>query len=135
MATIKDVARRAGVSTATASYVLNRKNRVSAQCECRVRRAIQDLRYTPSSTARKLKRARSSVIGFVADNISNRFPACLVHGLATAAAAEGYNVLISSGWRHGSWPHDHSLPEGRNGAAGVRGLPVAARFPTSLRPA
>jgi LacI family transcriptional regulator len=93
--TIKDVARRAGVSTATVSYVLNRKNRVSAQSEGRVQKAIQDLHYTPSNTARKLKRGRSSVIGFVADNISNRFPAHLVHGLATAAAAEGYNVLIS----------------------------------------
>lgn len=95
MVTIKDVARRAGVSIATVSYVLNGKDRVSAGCDRRVRQAIQDLHYTPNGTARKLKRGRSSVIGFVADNISNRFPACLVHGLASAAAAEGYNVLIS----------------------------------------
>ena len=95
MVTIKDIARRAGVSTATVSYVLNRKNRVSTECDRRVRQAIQDLNYTPNGTARKLKRGRSSVIGFVADNISNRFPACLVHGLATAAAAEGYTVLIT----------------------------------------
>ena len=95
MVTIKDIARRAGVSTATVSYVLNRKNRVSTECDRRVRKAIQDLNYTPNGTARKLKRGRTSVIGFVADNISNRFPACLVHGLATAAAAEGYTVLIT----------------------------------------
>ena len=95
MVTIKDVARRAGVSTATVSYVLNGKNRVSVPSVRRVRKAIQDLHYTPSGTARKLKRGRTSVIGFVADNISNRFPARLVHGLATAAAAAGYNVLIS----------------------------------------
>jgi DNA-binding LacI/PurR family transcriptional regulator len=61
----------------------------------RVRAAIQDLSYTPSGTARKLQRGRTSVIGFVADNISNRFPSRLVHGLATAAAAHHYNVLIS----------------------------------------
>ncbi len=95
MATIKDVARRAGVSTATVSYVLNRKNRVSPQSERRVKSAIQALHYTPSGTARKLKLGRSSVIGFVADNIANRFPAHVVRGLATAAAAEGYAVLIS----------------------------------------
>lgn len=95
MATIKDVARRAGVSTATVSYVLNRKDRVSARAERRVRSAIQALRYTPSGTARKLKLGRSSVIGFVADNIANRFPAHVVQGLATAAAAEGYTVVIT----------------------------------------
>ena len=95
MATIKDVARQAGVSTATVSYVLNRKDRVSAQSERRVKRAIQALHYTPSGAARKLKLGRSSIIGFVADNIANRFPAHLVQGLATAATAQGYAVLIS----------------------------------------
>ncbi|HEY9174698.1 MAG TPA: LacI family DNA-binding transcriptional regulator [Verrucomicrobiae bacterium] len=95
MATIHDVARRAGVSTATVSYVINQKRRVSEAVEQRVRAAVAALNYTPSSTARKLKRGRTSVVGFVADNISNRFPARLVHGLATAAAAAGYNILIS----------------------------------------
>jgi DNA-binding LacI/PurR family transcriptional regulator len=95
MATIKDVAQRAGVSTATVSYVLNNKQRVSEKSAQQVRAAIRDLNYTPSGTARKLQRGRTSVIGFVADNISNRFPARLVHGLATAAAAQHYNVLIS----------------------------------------
>jgi len=95
MATIIDVARRAGVSTATVSYVLNGKDRVSADSVQRVRAAVAALGYVPSGVARKLKRGRTSVIGFVADNISNRFPARLVHGLATTAAATGYNVLIS----------------------------------------
>lgn len=95
MATIKDVAQRAGVSIATVSYVLNRKERVSARAERRVRSAIKALRYTPSGTARKLRLGRGSVIGFVADNIANRFPAHVVHGLATVAAAKGYTVLIS----------------------------------------
>ncbi len=95
MATINDVARKAGVSVATVSYVLNGKDRVSAQSERRVKRAIEALHYTPSGTARKLKLGRSSIIGFVADNIANRFPAHLVQGLANAATAQGYAVLIS----------------------------------------
>ena len=95
MATIKDVARLAGVSTATVSYVVNQKHRVTEAVVGRVRAAIQELNYTPSGTARKLQRGRTAVIGFVADNISNRFPSRLVHGLATAAAAAHYNVMIS----------------------------------------
>jgi DNA-binding LacI/PurR family transcriptional regulator len=95
MITIKDVARKAGVSIATVSYVLSKKRPVVKETEARVQAAIASLNYTPSGTARKLKRGRTSVIGFVADNISNRFPSRLVHGVATAAAAAGYNVLIS----------------------------------------
>lgn len=95
MLTFKDIARRASFSTASVSYGLNGKNRVSAGCDRRVRKAIQKLKCTPNGTACKLRRGRSLVIGLVADNISNRFPACLVHGLATAAALEGYTVLIT----------------------------------------
>lgn len=112
MATINDVARKAGVSVATVSYVLNGKDRVSAQSERRVKRAIEALHYTPSGTARKLKLGRSSIIGFVADNIANRFPAHLVQGLANAAAAQGYAVLISD---------LHDDPPGRTPRVGPAG--------------
>jgi LacI family transcriptional regulator len=95
MATIKEVARKAGVSTATVSYVLNGKDRVSDECAQRVRAAVAALGYVPSGVARKLQCGRTAVIGFIADNISNRFPARLAHGLATAAAAAGCSVLIS----------------------------------------
>jgi LacI family transcriptional regulator len=95
MITIKDVASRAGVSIATVSYVVNQRRRVSEEVAKRVNEAISALNYTPSGTARKLKAGRTEVIGFLADNISNRFPSRLVHGLATAAAEKGYNVLIS----------------------------------------
>ncbi len=95
MTTIRDVAKQAGVSIATVSYVLNDKRRVSSAATQRVRSAVKQLNYTPNGTARKLKRGRTSVIGFVADNISNRFPAHVVHGVAGAAAQHGYNVLIS----------------------------------------
>lgn len=95
MVRIQDVARHAGVSTATVSYVLNHKRRVSEAVAHRVRTAVAALNYTPSSTARKLKSGRTSVIGLVADNISNRFPSRLAHGLALAAGAAGYNLLVS----------------------------------------
>ncbi len=95
MATIKQVAQRAGVSIATVSYAMNQKRRVSDEAARRVQEAVAELNYTPSGTAQKLRRGRTSVIGFVADNISNRFPSRLVHGLASAAAAHQYSVLIS----------------------------------------
>ena len=95
MTTIHDVAKQAGVSIATVSYVLHDKRRVSSAATRRVKLAVKELNYTPNGTARKLKKGRTSIIGFVADNISNRFPACVVHGVAGAAAQHGYNVLIS----------------------------------------
>ncbi len=95
MITIKDVAQRVGASTATVSYVINDKPRVSEELAQRVRAAIQELNYTPNGMARKFRRGRTAVIGFVADNISNRFPSRLVQGLATAAAGAHYNVVIS----------------------------------------
>lgn len=95
MATIKDVAQQAGVSIATVSYVLNKKRPVTAAVARRVEQAASQLQYVPSGTAQKLRRGRTAVIGLVTDNISNRFPARLTHGLATAAATEGYSILIS----------------------------------------
>lgn len=83
------------MSTATVSYVLNQKRRVSQDIAARVQAAVAALNYIPSGTARKLKRGRSGIIGFVADNIANRCPSRVVQGLTAAAAIHGYSVLIS----------------------------------------
>lgn len=64
MATIKDVAKAAGVSTATVSYVLNGTKRVGEEAEQRVREAAQALQYRPNAAAQNLRRSQTRVIGY-----------------------------------------------------------------------
>lgn len=99
MATIKDVARRARVSTATVSYVLNGTGVVSDATRERVLAAVAELGYQPNHSARAL-RTRSHTIGVVAPGIAGRLadPATaeIVAGLSEAATAAGYCLLIAA---------------------------------------
>ncbi len=99
MATIKDVARRAQVSTATVSYVLNGTGVVSEPTRARVLAAVAELGYQPNHSARAL-RTRSHTIGIVAPGIAGRLadPATaeLLAGLSEAATTAGYCLLIAS---------------------------------------
>ncbi len=65
MATIKDVAARAGVSRSTVSYVLSGKRSISQEVQTRVYAAMEALEYTPSVLARNLRQGSSGAIGMV----------------------------------------------------------------------
>ncbi|MRG60724.1 substrate-binding domain-containing protein [Agromyces sp. CFH 90414] len=96
-ATREDVARRAGVSTAVISYVLNDGPRPVAEAtRRRVLDAIEELGYRPSAAARALKLARSGVIGLVVPDISNSFFAEFAKHLQDAAHAAGYSVMLGT---------------------------------------
>jgi LacI family transcriptional regulator len=95
MATIKDVAGRAGVSTATVSYVINKSKFVSSELVERVQRAIKDLDYLPSALARGLRVGRTMTLGLLMDDISNRFGAEFTRGLEDMACRSEYSVIIS----------------------------------------
>jgi len=95
MATIKDVAKRAGVSTATVSYVINKSRFVSEKLTARVQDAIAALSFTPSKVAQSLRRGSSSILGLVTDDITNRFAAEFTKGLQSIASREQYSVIIS----------------------------------------
>ena len=95
MITIKDVAERAGVSTATVSYVVNKNKFVSEKLVERVQRAIKELNYLPSALARGLRVGRSMSVGLLMDDISNRFGAEFTRGLEDAACRSKYSVVIS----------------------------------------
>ena len=98
--TIKDVARRAGASIAAVSYAINGNRFVSEQLSERIRKAIQDLEYTPSRMAQSLRRNRTQTIGLIMDDITNRFGALFTKGLESAAAEQQYTLIISD--LHGS---------------------------------
>jgi LacI family transcriptional regulator len=95
MVTIRDVARAAGVSVATVSRVLNRKDTVTAQTERRVREVIRRLEYVPHGGARSLTTRRTHVIGVVLPEMYGDFFSEIIRGIDRVARPRGYHVLVS----------------------------------------
>ncbi|WP_343713226.1 LacI family DNA-binding transcriptional regulator [Inquilinus sp.] len=94
MATIRDVARAAGVSTATVSAVVNDSAYVSPALRARVLAAINELQYAPSAVARNLKRGTSQLIALVVADLANPFFARIVCAAEAAATAWGYSLVV-----------------------------------------
>jgi LacI family transcriptional regulator len=94
MATIKDVARAAGVSLSTVSAVLNDTAYVSPKLRERVRSAIAALNYSPSMAAQSLKRGGSQLIGLVVADLANPFFARVVCAAEAAVATWGYSLVV-----------------------------------------
>jgi LacI family transcriptional regulator len=94
MATIRDVANHAQVSTATVSAVVNDSAYVSPELRVRVLAAINELNYAPSQAARSLKRGRSQLIALVVADLANPFFARLVWAAEAAVAAWGYSCTL-----------------------------------------
>ena len=93
MATIYEVAAKAGVSPATVSRVFNGVN-VSAEKAELVRVAAAELRFTPNRTARTLRRKNSEVIALVIPDIENPYFTSLARGVEDVAQAAGYSVVL-----------------------------------------
>ncbi len=94
-ATRTDVARRARVSVATVSYVVNDGPRpVSTTTRERVLRAIRQLDYRPSEVARSLRLQRTRTIGLILPDAANPFYAALAKGVEDTFFARGYSVLL-----------------------------------------
>ncbi|PSK99065.1 LacI family transcriptional regulator [Murinocardiopsis flavida] len=96
MATIKDVARAAGLSTATVSRVLNDHPSVTAATRAAVQDAIQRLDYHPNSAARTLRSADVSTLGLVVGDVVNPFFSELARAVENEARAHGYYVVIGN---------------------------------------
>jgi DNA-binding LacI/PurR family transcriptional regulator len=94
--TVDEVARRARVSTATVSRVLNDTAGVKSSTRARVLKAIKDLNYSPNLHARGLAGARSRSIGVIVSNIGNPFFLDVYKAVETAAHAGGYEVIMAN---------------------------------------
>ena len=92
--TIKDIAKKAQVSTATVSNVLTRKKYVSTERVQRVYQAIQELGYRPNVYARTLKTNRSYTIGVQVPDITNPFFGDIVKTIQTEALRSGYQIVL-----------------------------------------
>lgn len=94
MATIRDVARVAGVSPATVSRVVNGLAGYSAETRRRIEETIETLGYEPDTLARGLRTKQSSVIGVLVPVVSDALASEVMSGVESAARLHGFSVML-----------------------------------------
>ena len=94
MATISEVAKRAGVSVATISRVLNNSPLVTDATKEHVRKTTEEPDYHPNVVARSLRSSKTRLLLALVPNISNPFHAEIVHGTNRVVHAHDYNLLL-----------------------------------------
>ncbi|USD52211.1 substrate-binding domain-containing protein [Vibrio sp. SCSIO 43153] len=95
MATMKDIAKLAGVSTSTVSHVINKTRFVSEEISQRVNNAAQELNYyAPSALARSLKVNRTKTIGMLVTTSTNPFFGEVVKGVERSCYHKGYSLIL-----------------------------------------
>jgi LacI family sucrose operon transcriptional repressor len=94
VATIKDVAREAGVSVTTVSRVLNKRGYLSVDVKRRVADAMCSLDYHPNDLARSLQTQKSHIIGLIVPSVKNPFFGEIAHYIEGYAYNNGYKILI-----------------------------------------
>lgn len=94
MASIKDVANKAGVSISTVSNVINGKRYVSDELSVKVHKAIKELNYEADLIARSLKNSKSMTIGVIITSLSRVFIPQIINGMQKAAETYGYHLII-----------------------------------------
>ncbi len=94
MATIKDVAKKAGVSISTVSYVLNNSGKISEETKERVLKAATELNYIPNNFAKRLKKQQYDLVALIVHEIKGPFYDALVRGIQDVLHSFGYNLLI-----------------------------------------
>ncbi|EPB6521024.1 substrate-binding domain-containing protein [Vibrio parahaemolyticus] len=95
MATMKDIAKLAGVSTSTVSHVINKTRFVSEEISERVNNAAKELNYyAPSALARSLKVNRTQTIGMLVTTSTNPFFGEVVKGVERSCYHKGYSLIL-----------------------------------------
>jgi LacI family transcriptional regulator len=94
--TLEEVARRARVSTATVSRVLNNGASVKSSTRARVLRVMQELKYSPNLHAQSLAGGRSRTIGVIVSNIENPFFLDIYKTVEAGAHAAGYELVMAN---------------------------------------
>ncbi|WP_114571956.1 LacI family DNA-binding transcriptional regulator [Exiguobacterium flavidum] len=93
---IQDVAKKAGVSIATVSRVINNQGGVRRVTEEKIQRAIEELGYIRSAAARTMKRKDTKTIGVIVPDIQNPFFPLLMAGIEQKASERDYFTILSS---------------------------------------
>jgi LacI family repressor for deo operon, udp, cdd, tsx, nupC, and nupG len=139
MANIYDVAKQAGVSTATISRVLSRPDVVAPDTRRKVLAAIDSLGFTPNAAAKNLRTLRTAKLLVTVPDISNPFFSLILQGIEDAAQREGYSVLLGDTQHDAGREEKYALMLRRKEADGLiflgHRLPKeAAMLVRSMRP-
>ena len=92
--TIRDVAKKANVSVATVSRVINKKGYVHEETRMAVENAIQELGFEPNQLARSLTNHRSMMLGVIVPHVGTTFYGQLIEGIEQAALSYGYKTML-----------------------------------------
>jgi len=93
-ATVRDVARKAGVSAMTVSRVINGGEGVRPETRRRVEHAVTELDFVPNGVARGLMSSKTGALGLIVPDIGNPFFATVVRGAESVARRAGYRILL-----------------------------------------
>ncbi|MEP7290499.1 MAG: LacI family DNA-binding transcriptional regulator [Chloroflexota bacterium] len=99
VATLKDIAAQAGVSTTTVSRILNQRTSgvpIREETRQKVLAIALELGYQPNLMARALRGSRSALLGVIAQNITSRFQSQILRGLNDVAISRGYRVFLGN---------------------------------------
>src|SRR5690554_6719878 len=94
MATMRDVAKHAGVSVTTVSHYINKTRRVSDELQMRISAAMEALNYQPNALARSLRRKITHSLGIIIPDSANPFFAEVARGIEDASFEQDYNVFL-----------------------------------------
>src|SRR5689334_15740969 len=93
---IREIAKRAGVSTATVSRTMNRNPTVDPKLAKKVWRVVDEIGYYPNTHARALVSGKSRLLGLIVSEITNPFFPELVQSFEEVAVENGYEILLTS---------------------------------------
>ena len=94
MASIRDVAKQAGVGVGTVSRALNGTGYVSPDTKKKIEKAAEKLGYTPNELARNLYRNRTGIVGVMVPDLDHPFFSCLAKHIEMELYRQGYKTMI-----------------------------------------
>lgn len=97
MVSIKDIAKKAGVSISTVSYALNDSPKVTEETAKKIKAIAKELNYVPYAAARSLKMRETKIIGVFLTNYSGVFYGQLLQGILETLSKNGYDLIVCSG--------------------------------------
>ncbi|MEK8127652.1 LacI family DNA-binding transcriptional regulator [Paenibacillus filicis] len=103
MISIKDIAKKAGVSISTVSYALNGNPKVTEETRMRILKIAQELNYVPNAAARTLKNRVSKIIGVYLSDFSGAFYGEVLQGMKEVLNKRGYDLIVCSGSYSHRW--------------------------------
>lgn len=107
MATIQEVAKKAGVGVATVSRVINKTGYVKEETRERIEAAIKELNYTPNALARNLYRNKNGIIAVIVPEIDHPFFSAFVNELEEICAAHKYKIMLCNTWFKENYEHQY----------------------------